>query len=279
VSPKLDTVGPSKRIRAPAVAGRFYPRDAVELRQLVERFLADVPAEDGPSPKAIIVPHAGYIYSGPIAASAYGRLRPARGMVRRIVLLGPSHFVAFAGLAATSAEGFATPLGIVPVDVEAVQRLVRLMPVTILDAAHAREHALEVQLPFLQTVLDEFTLVPLVVGDAAVDDVGRVIETLWGGPETRFVISSDLSHYHEASTARQLDQLTAAAIEALRPQSIVEDGACGRLPVCGLLRAAVTHGLRARTVDLRNSGDTAGPSDQVVGYGAFVFDEPQVGAC
>ena len=160
-----------------------------------------------------------------------------------------------------------------PVDVEAV-REVRLLPqVRELDEAHAQEHSLEVQLPFLQCVLGDFTLVPLAVGDATPEEISEVLEALWDGPETRFVISSDLSHYYDFQTARRLDRATAKAIEALKPAAIGEERACGRMPIRGLLQAARRHGLRARTVDLRNSGDTAGPRDRVVGYGAFVFEE------
>jgi AmmeMemoRadiSam system protein B len=266
------TTGPRK-VRPPAVAGRFYPSDPVELRQLITDLLAEVPATSGPAPKALIAPHAGYLYSGPIAASAYAQFIPARGQIRRIILLGPSHFVALNGLATTSAEAFATPLGVVPVDIEAV-REARLLPqVRELDEAHEQEHSLEVQLPFLQTVLGDFTLVPLAVGNASADDISQVLDLLWGGPETRFVISSDLSHYFDFQTARRLDLATAKAIEALKPAGIGEERACGRMPICGLLQAAHRHGLRARTVDLRSSGDTAGPRDKVVGYGAFVFEE------
>jgi AmmeMemoRadiSam system protein B len=260
-------------IRPAAVAGRFYPADPVELRDLVLLLLAQAPPATGPVPKAIISPHAGYLYSGPIAASAHARFGPARGQVKRVVVLGPSHFVAVDGLAATSAEGFATPLGTVPVDVEAIRRLHSLRQVAVLDEAHAREHSLEVQLPFLQTVLADFSLVPLAVGDATPDEISQVLETLWGGPETRFVISSDLSHYYDFQTAQRVDRATAEAIETLRPAAITEDQACGRAPIRGLLHAAKRHGLRARTIDLRNSGDTAGPREQVVGYGAFAFEE------
>jgi AmmeMemoRadiSam system protein B len=269
-----ETVEPRK-VRPPVVAGRFYPSDPVELRALIAGLLAAVPPATGPAPKALIAPHAGYPYSGPIAASAYAQLIPARNQIERIVLLGPSHYVALRGLATSSAEAFATPLGVVPVDVEAV-REVRLLPqVRELDEAHAQEHSLEVQLPFLQTVLGNFTLVPLAVGDAGADDITQVLDVLWGGPETRFVISSDLSHYFDFQTARRLDQATAKAIEALKPGGIGEERACGRMPICGLLQAACRHGLRARTVDLRSSGDTAGPRDKVVGYGAFAFEEVQ----
>jgi AmmeMemoRadiSam system protein B len=266
------TTGPRK-VRPPAFAGRFYPSDPVELRRLITDLLAEVPATTGLAPKALIAPHAGYLYSGPIAASAYAQFIPARGQIRRIILLGPSHFVALNGLATTSAEAFATPLGVVPVDIEAV-REARLLPqVRELDEAHEQEHSLEVQLPFLQTVLGDFTLVPLAVGNASADDISQVLDLLWGGPETRFVISSDLSHYFDFQTARRLDLATAKAIEALKPAGIGEERACGRMPICGLLQAAHRHGLRARTVDLRSSGDTAGPRDKVVGYGAFVFEE------
>src|ERR1035441_6832158 len=254
------------KVRPPFVAGRFYPADPVALRKLITDLLADVPPATGPAPKALIAPHAGYLYSGPIAASAYAQLK-------RIVLFGPSHYVALDGLATTSAEAFATPLGIVPVDVESV-REVRLLPqVRELDTAHAQEHSLEVQLPFLQCILGDFTLVPLAVGDATPEEISQVLDALWDGPETRFVISSDLSHYQDSQTAQRLDGATAKAIEALKPAAIGEERACGRMPIRGLLQSARRHGLRARTLDLRNSGDTGGPHDRVVGYGAFVFDE------
>jgi AmmeMemoRadiSam system protein B len=261
-------------VRPPAVAGRFYPRDPVELRRMVEDLLREARAATGRAPKAIIAPHAGYVFSGPIAASAYARLAPGRAVIKRVVLLGPSHYASFEGLAATGAAAFATPLGEVPVDTAAIRDLCSGgLGVRVLDEAHAAEHALEVQLPFLQVVLAEFTIVPLLVGDASDEDIGEVIEALWGGVETRVVISSDLSHYYDYTRARELDAATARAIEQLRPQDISEEQACGGRPIRGLLRAAQRHGLRAGAVDLRNSGDTAGPRDGVVGYGAFGFEE------
>jgi len=269
---KAET-GKHGKVRPAAVAGRFYPRDPEELRSLVSALLAQVPPVTGPEPKALIVPHAGYLYSGPIAASAYAQLIPARGQVQRVVLLGPSHYVALEGLATSSAEAFATPLGIVPVDLGAIRQVRALPQVGESDEVHVNEHSLEVQLPFLQTVLGDFALVPLAVGDATSDEVSEVLDALWGGPETRFVISSDLSHYFDLQTARRLDQATAKAIEALMPGAVGEERACGRIPIRGLLEAARRHSLRARTVDLRTSGDTAGPRDKVVGYGAFVFEE------
>jgi len=261
------------KVRPAAVAGRFYPSDPVELRALITDLLAQAPPATGPAPKALIAPHAGYLYSGPIAASAYAQLLPARNQIKRIILIGPSHYVALNGLATSSAEAFETPLGTVPVDVEAVRAVRSLAQVSEFDEAHAQEHALEVQLPFLQCFLSDFTLVPLTVGDATPEEISEVLDTLWGGPETRFVVSSDLSHYQDFRTARRLDRATAEAIEALKPAAIGEERACGRMPIRGLLQAARRHGLRARTVDLRSSGDTAGPRDRVVGYGAFVFEE------
>ena len=259
------------RVRPAAVAGRFYPADPAELRDLINTLLAAVPPATGPAPKALIAPHAGYLYSGPIAASAYAQLIPARQQIRRVVLLGPSHYVPVDGLATSSAEAFATPLGLVPLDLEAV-RLARTLPqVTQMDEAHAQEHSLEVHLPFLQTVLEDFALVPLAVGEASADGIAEVLKALWDGEETRLVVSSDLSHYHDLQTARRLDQSTAKAIEALKPAGIGEERACGRIPIRGLLQVARQRGLRARTLDLRTSGDTAGPRDQVVGYGAFAF--------
>lgn len=268
---KQTDSGRASMVRQAAVAGRFYPGPPTELRRMIEDFLEQVKPDAATAPKAIIAPHAGYLCSGPIAASAYARLASAREIIRRIVLIGPSHYDSFAGLAASGAEAFATPLGPVPVDVDAVRRLCSLRQVKLLEHAHAREHSLEVHLPFLQVVLKEFRVVPLLAGDAADEEVAEVIEALWGGEETRFVISSDLSHYHDYASAQELDACTSRAIEELRPQDITEELACGRIPIRGMLCAARQRGLQARTVDLRNSGDTTGLRGKVVGYGAFVF--------
>lgn len=257
-------------IRKPAVAGTFYPGDPAELREMISGFLRQAKPSDV-VPKAIIAPHAGYIYSGPIAASAYAQIKPARGKIKRVVLLGPSHRVPFHGLAASGADAFATPLGNVPLDKKAIELIQNFPQVDIIGAAHVMEHSLEVQLPFLQEVLGEFSLVPLAVGDATAGDVAEVLEELWGGPETLIVISSDLSHYHDYRTAGKMDRATSEAIESLHPEEIGYEQACGRIPISGLLVAAKKHGLRAQTIDLRNSGDTAGSRDEVVGYGAYVF--------
>jgi len=248
----------------------FYPADARELHAMLTGYL-DAAATTGETPKAIIAPHAGYIYSGPVAASAYARIAPAHARITRVILLGPAHRVGFHGLALASADSFATPLGPIPVDKQAVADIADLPQVRVFDEAHALEHSLEVHLPFLQEVLDRFTLVPLVVGEAAPEEVAQVLERLWGGPETLIVVSSDLSHYHGYEQARQMDGATSRAIERLRPEDIQSDQACGRYPVNGLLHVARKKGLSAQTIDLRNSGDTAGPRDQVVGYGAYVF--------
>ncbi len=258
-------------VRKPAVAGLFYPDDPRALQAQVNSLLASTPRTDEPVPKAIIAPHAGYMYSGPVAASAYARLAPARDRIRRVVLLGPAHRVALRGIARPSVQYFESPLGRVPIDAEAMASIGDLPQVIVLDRAHAHEHSLEVHLPFLQTVFADFKLVPLVVGEATAAEVGAVIERLWGGPETLIVVSSDLSHYQSYAVAQKLDQATSAAIERLRYEDIGYDDACGRVPVSGLLYAARHRGLSARTIDLRNSGDTAGPRDQVVGYGAYVF--------
>ena len=258
-------------VRKPAVAGMFYPADPKELRAAIDDCMAKARADGAVPPKAVIVPHAGYVYSGPVAASAYARLAPLKGTVRRVVLLGPSHRVGFRGLALPDAESFETPLGIVPVDRQAVAALGGLPQVTVLPSAHLAEHSIEVHLPFLQTVLGTFSLVPLVVGDAEGADVEAVLEALWGGPETLIVVSSDLSHYHSYDAARKLDAATSKAIEALDETRIDWDDACGRTPIAGLLRVARRRGLSAHTIDLRNSGDTAGPRDRVVGYGSYVI--------
>jgi AmmeMemoRadiSam system protein B len=267
------------RVRPPAVAGLFYPDDASSLAAAVEAYLAEaaegahaVPAaRAGGAIRAIIVPHAGYIYSGPIAGSAYARLAALKGRIRRVVLIGPAHRVALRGLAVARAEAFATPLGNVPVEREGVERALALPQVRVLDEAHRLEHSLEVQLPFLLAALGPVPVVPLVAGEASAAEIAEVLETLWDA-ETLVVVSSDLSHYHDYGTARRMDTATSAAIEALDERAIGEDQACGRVPIAGLLRLARKRGLRARTVDLRNSGDTAGPRERVVGYGAYVFE-------
>lgn len=258
------------RVRNPAVAGAFYPRDAVQLRTMVTALLHA--AAHGPVPKAVIAPHAGYVYSGPVAASAFARIAHGRDSVHRVVLLGPAHRVGFHGLAVSSADDFATPLGTIPVDKEALAKVLELPHVHVRDDAHTLEHSLEVHLPFLQQTLRDFTLLPLVVGEATPQEVDAVLEAVWDGPETLIVVSSDLSHYHDYETAQALDRATSRAIEELRPEDIHYEHACGRNPINGLLYAARKHGLRATTIDLRNSGDTAGPRDRVVGYGAYIFE-------
>jgi AmmeMemoRadiSam system protein B len=258
-------------IRPTAVAGMFYPADRDELHQMVAGFLHQATATDEAAPKAIIAPHAGYIYSGPIAANAYARLTPVRDTIRRVVLLGPSHRVGFLGIAASSADFFHTPLGDVALDHELLEQVTGLRGVQTFDRAHQMEHSLEVHLPFLQEVLGEFTLLPLVVGDASPEDVAEVLRCVWGGAETLIVVSSDLSHYHDYTTAQRMDRATSSAIEQLNPEAIGYENACGRTPLSGLLLVAREKHLNAHTVDLRNSGDTAGPRDQVVGYGAYLF--------
>ena len=258
--------------RPPAVAGLFYPGDPVELEVTVDRYLAGARADSGDAaPKAVIAPHAGYVYSGPVAASAYARIAALRGNIERVVLIGPAHRVALRGLAASAAGAFRTPLGEVPVDRSALDRILRLPQVCELDRAHDGEHSLEVHLPFLQRALGDFSLVPLVAGDASADEVAEVLEALWGGPETLIVISSDLSHYNDYETARALDEATTRSIEALDPAGLDSHSACGRVPIRGLLLVARRQDLHVSTLDLRSSGDTAGPRDSVVGYGAYAF--------
>jgi len=253
------------------VAGLFYPDDADELTATVARAL-DVAVPDAePPPKAMIVPHAGYVYSGPTAGVAYARLGRLRDRIAHVVLLGPAHRVWVDGIAVSGADAFVTPLGLVSID-DALRRRVLAHPAVVTDdRAHAREHSLEVQLPFLQRTLDRFTLLPLAVGDARPEDVAAVLDLVWGGPETLVLVSSDLSHYHDYATARAQDDRTAAAIVARTPDAVSDDDACGARPIRGLLLAAQRHGLGVRLLDLRSSGDTAGDRDRVVGYGAFAL--------
>ena len=219
------------RIRPPAVAGTFYPQQPQVLARDVRALLDGAPGEPGePAPKLMIVPHAGYIYSGEVAARAYARLAPLAGRVTRVVLLGPAHRVALRGLALPGVDAFRTPLGVVPLDAPGVALAKSLPQVVVNDAAHAAEHSLEVQLPFLQSVLGGFTLVPLVVGHASARDVAQVIEASWGGDETLVLVSSDLSHYQAYDACRALDRHTADSILALQPP-IYHEHACQAPPI------------------------------------------------
>ena len=261
-------------VRPAAVAGFFYPQDPEELRGTVRQYLDMATATGDPvTPKAVIAPHAGYIYSGLTAAIAYASLLPRRNAITRVVLLGPAHRVYVRGLALSSATHFSTPLGLIAIDQAAVAALQKLPQVILSNPAHQQEHSLEVHLPFLQCLLDKFTLVPLVVGEASPAEVAEILELLWGGPETLVVISSDLSHYHDYQTAQKIDAATTQAIEQLKLENIHSNQACGCRPVTGLLQVARTRHLQVKTLDVRNSGDTAGTRDRVVGYGAYAFYE------
>lgn len=282
--------------RPPAVAGAFYPSQPQVLRATVRDLLASrsapaihthplhTPDRTRPpthpcTPKALIVPHAGYVYSGATAALAYNSLTEARATIRRVILLGPVHRVPVRGLALADAEVFKTPLGDIPIDLAAIESIRDLPQVVMSDAAHAWEHSLEVQLPFLQTILDNFTLVPLAVGNASADEVAAVLERLWGGPETLIVISSDLSHFHRYREAQMLDRTTVDAILAGSP-SIDHEQACGGTPINGLLRVAKRHGMRTQLLELCNSGDAViegrpGDKSRVVGYASFALFETE----
>lgn len=268
-------------IRRPAVAGTFYPSDAAMLRQVVSRLLETAEAKAGAAmskalPKALIVPHAGYAYSGAVAGQAYARLAAHAGTIRRVILLGPVHRVPVHGLALPEAGRFATPLGEVPIDADAVSRIAGMPQVVVSAAAHEAEHSLEVQLPFLQSILGDFTLVPLAVGDATAAEVAEVLDTLWGGPETLIVISSDLSHFLPYDAANDADRNT---IRHIMNGDLLEsyEQACGALPINGLLLAACRHGLEPKLVSFCNSGDTSGDHHRVVGYAAIEFLETRHG--
>jgi hypothetical protein len=257
------------RCRQPAVADLFYPGEPAVLRHDIDQYLDAAPA-GGPAPKALIAPHAGYIYSGPVAAYGYAALASVADRIQRVVLLGPAHRILVRGLALSTAAAFETPLGTIPVD-HAHQALLADLPfVAANDEAHACEHSVEVHLPFLQSVLKAFTIVPIVVGFAPAEDVATALSCIGGGPETLIIVSSDLSHYHDYVTAQRLDAETTRDIEALH-SDITSEQACGCMPINGLLRWAKSQGLFVTTLDLRNSGDTAGPRDRVVGYGAYAL--------
>ena len=259
-------------VRPPAVAGTFYPGSSSTLRPTVESLLREAPRPEGPPAKAVIAPHAGYVYSGPIAASAFQAVAAGAGVIERVVLLGPAHFVPIRGLGLPDTSRLATPLGEVSVAPEGAREAMRMPQVRIQADAHEREHSLEVELPFLQTLLGDFEVVPLVVGEAEAEEVAEVLERLWGGPETLIVISSDLSHYLPYEQARRIDRETADEILGLGGP-LDPRRACGARPVSGLLLAARRRGMVPELLDLRNSGDTAGDHSRVVGYGAFAFRE------
>ncbi len=261
----------SPSVRQPAVAGLFYPLDARQLLQDVQQLMVNAEKHEI-TPKALIVPHAGYLYSGAIAATAYATLGSIAANIGRVILLGPTHRIAVHGLALPGADYFSTPLGSVKVDTEAVQTILNLPQVIVSSEAHELEHSLEVQLPFLQHVLGDFSVLPLAVGMASALEVAEVLDKVWSGDETLIVVSSDLSHYLPYATAKQVDSATVRSILQLK-QPIAHNHACGGTPVSGLIVAAQKHNLQPQLLDLRNSGDTAGSHDQVVGYAAIAFSE------
>jgi AmmeMemoRadiSam system protein B len=271
------------RIRPPAVAGLFYPRDPQKLRAVLDDCSALAarpettpkaprPAPTTSLPKALIAPHAGYIYSGPIAASAYGALDEVAHRIERVVLVGPSHFVGFCGLAVPQAAAFETPLGSVAIDDSMRRELLRLPNVVAADSPHAREHSLEVQLPFLQVLLGDFRVLPIVTGEAIPSEVATALEHVWGDEETLIIVSSDLSHYLRYDPARRVDAATAQAILA-RSTELDGEQACGCVGINGLMQVAADRALEVRLLDLRNSGDTTKERSRVVGYAAFALYE------
>jgi AmmeMemoRadiSam system protein B len=263
------------RIRRPAAAGLFYPAQPAELEREVERLLEEgaPAARASRPPKALVAPHAGYPYSGPAAGVAFGALRPFAAQIDKVILLGPSHHEPLEGLALPTATAFGTPLGIVPVDLDLARRVLEMEAVRVNDRTHSKEHALEVELPFLQQLLGDFEMLPLTVGEAAPEVVAEVLEAVWGGDETLIVISSDLSHYLSYDEAREIDRQTADAVLALDP-SLTPRQACGARALNGLLEAGRRKGLVPELLRLENSGDTAGDRDRVVGYSAFAFHAP-----
>jgi AmmeMemoRadiSam system protein B/AmmeMemoRadiSam system protein A len=266
----------SNNIRPPAIAGTFYPNNPVELEATIKYFLNEAVRNFGPAvnvPKAIIVPHAGYIYSGLTAAAVYNRLQPAREVIKRVVILGPCHCVAINGIALPSTEIFQTPLGNILLDKDSITSILNLDSVEVFNETHVNDHSIEIHLPFLQKILADFKLVPLIVGDSNPEKIAEVLDVLWGGPETLILISSDLSHYLRYDQAKMADSQTRIAIEQMDLNALGKDQACGFHSVKGLLMLAKAKGLSVTTADIRNSGDTAGTKDRVVGYGSWYFDE------
>jgi AmmeMemoRadiSam system protein B len=264
----------TKTVRPPAVAGAFYPADPQKLTAQVDRLLAEAKPV-ALRPKVLVAPHAGYVYSGPIAASAYKLLENLAPKPTRVVLLGPAHTVGFHGVALPAVDALRTPLGLVPVDGELEFRALNFPCVRNEAKAHEREHSLEVHLPFLQRALGAFTVLPLCVGHVGADDVADLLEAVWGGPETLIVVSTDLSHYLPWAEARKVDQKTVEAIVELKVDEVDGERACGAFPLAGLLEVARRKALRPTLLDLRNSGDTAGDKARVVGYAAIAFAEKE----
>ncbi len=260
-------------IRPTAVAGSFYPKDVSQLNNMLDEYLSIDTNEIEP-PKAIIAPHAGYIYSGKTAAHVYSNVAKLKNKITRVVLLGPTHRVYVQGMALASNTHFATPLGNIPIDTTTLSNLENKYDyVQFLDAAHEQEHSLEVHLPFLQKVLNDFTLIPLLVGDASPEQVANVLNDLWGDDETLIVVSSDLSHFLDYESACKKDSDTTKLIENLEYNKISSEQACGCMPMRGLLKLAQDKNMSLQTIELCNSGDTAGTKDRVVGYGAYALHE------
>ena len=264
--------------REAILAGTWYPADPAVLARDVDGYIAGAERSAGnPRLKAIIAPHAGYRFSGPVAGSAYAEVAAIAARITRVVLVGPSHRHAFEGIAVPTADAFVSPLGAVPLDAPGIRDVLRLPQVAALDEAHAREHSLEIHLPFLQRALGDFSLVPLVVGRVQPGAVAEVLANLWGGPETLIVISTDLSHYLDYESCRRLDARTSQAIVSGNVEAIGDDQACGRGGIKGLLTLLAGSGARIDLLDLRNSGDTQGARDRVVGYGSWTVSEPDGG--
>ncbi len=256
--------------RQAAVAGSFYEAQTADLQLQVSQFVAQSPEVSWAKPKVLIVPHAGYVFSGSTAARAYRSLESQRDEIRRVVLLGPAHRVYLEGMAVPAVDAFSTPLGEVMLDANAIEQISKLPGVIVSDAAHRDEHSLEVQLPFLQSVLKHFTLVPIVVGHCDANTVAAVIDELWGGQETLVVISTDLSHFHSYQAARQLDASTCERI-LQKSSDLSGEQACGARAVNGLMSSEHCRSLDVELLSACNSGDTAGSRDRVVGYGAFLL--------
>ena len=271
----------TESVRPPAVASLFYPGEAAELKQNLREMLdeaseAEDPNEDLPADqylKALIVPHAGYVYSGTTAARAYHLLRKNRDDFRRVIILGPAHRVWLEGIAFPGTDAFETPLGRIPLAKQQIRELLRFPEVQLRDDAHQDEHCLEVQLPFLQEILNEFELIPAVVGEISPDSLSGLLENLLEDPQNLLLLSTDLSHFHSYSEAQAIDQKTAEAIESFEDEKILPEQACGAHPLRGLLRHARIQGWRIQRLGLCNSGDTAGSKDRVVGYGAWALSE------
>ena len=258
-----------EKIKQADVAGMFYPGEEASLRQMVDGFIQKALSFDL-RPRAIIAPHAGYIYSGSIAGTAYKTIAAVRDQIENVIIMSPAHRFYLRGIALHMADAFATPLGNIPVNIGIVKKIKQFSSVQWEERSFIQEHGLETHLPFIQRAFKPgIKIVPMIVGECQESEVAEILESVWEDPRNFVIISSDLSHFHSYADAKKLDRNTVDLIQNLDSQSLDTEFACGHYPICGLLNLARNRKLKIKALDIRSSGDTAGSKESVVGYGSF----------